>query len=195
MNIIAPTIINNFLSEEDFLLLKNHAKDLSINKENYEEGFGRNVYSGTEILKSIHESLTIKAKDFFQSKDLKPSFSMIAVYSGDKASLYRHKDDNACTYHFDLCVFQNEPWEIWVEHEGSEKPYTLYENQALAMHGDIQEHWRDPMPNPQSNVVCNAFFFFCEPDHWYFTKGSGYLEVIRENISEQDYISKKEQGL
>jgi hypothetical protein len=181
MVIKSPTIIDNILSQEDFLLLKNHAKDLSKNKENFEEGFGRHVHGGTEILNKIHKILSIKAKDFFESKYLQPSFSMISIYSGDKASLYRHKDDNACTYHFDLCIFQNEPWDIWVEHEGVSKPYTLYENQALAMYGNIQEHWRDPLPNPENNIVCNAFFFFCEPDHWYFTEGPEYLNVIREN--------------
>jgi hypothetical protein len=180
MKIKKPKIINNILSENNFLLLKTHAEELNKDKGQYEEGFGRKVFSNTEILKNIHEALVPKAKKFFESNLLKPSFSMIAIYSGDKASLFRHKDDNACTYHFDLCVFQNEPWSIWVEHEGISKSYTLHENQALAMYGNIQEHWRDPLPNSKNNVVCNAFFFFCEPDHWYFTKGPEYLNVIRK---------------
>ena len=33
-------------------------------------------------------------------------------------------------------------------------------------------------PNSKNNVVCNAFFFFCEPDHWYFTKGPEYVKEI-----------------
>lgn len=151
-----------------------------LNKQNYEEGFGRYVYGGTEILSHIHNKLTDSAKNFFESDTLQPTFCMIAVYEGNNANLYRHKDDNACTYHFDICLFQNDPWDIWVDHEGDVKPYTLYENEALAMYGDLQEHWRDKISNPETNVVCNAFFFFCEPDHWYFTEGPEYINVIRQ---------------
>jgi hypothetical protein len=185
MKIKQPTIIENILSDENFLLLKTHAKELSLSDGQTEEAFGRKVYGNTPTLNIIHEALIEKAKDFFETETLKPSFSILAIYQGDKASLFRHKDDNACTYHFDVCVFQETPWDIWVENDNESKPYTLKENQALAMYGNIQEHWREAFPNPDTNIVCNAFFFFCEPDHWYFTEGPEYLNVIRQQNAKQ----------
>lgn len=176
-----PTIIKNILSDSEFELLKNHAIELDKTEGTQDSGFGRKTYGNTKILNYIHRILLIKARDFFQNDSIEPTFSMISIYRGDQASLFRHKDDNACTYHFDVCLFQNDPWDIWVNHDDESKPYTLYPNQALAMHGEDQEHWREDFPDKENNVVCNAFFFFCEPDHWFFTKGPEYLEVIRSN--------------
>lgn len=185
MIIKSPSILDNILSENDFRLLKNHAIQLSETSGADDIGFGRKTYGGTEILKYIHRILMPKAREFFESDSLQPSFSMIAVYQGDQASLFRHKDDNACTYHFDISIFQDEPWDIWVEHEGESKAYTLHPNQALAMYGEDQEHWREDFPSDPNSLLCNAFFFFCEPDHWYFTKGPDYLHVIRQKYAKQ----------
>ena len=42
-------------------------------------------------------------------------------------------------------------------------------------YGNDQEHWREEFPNPETNLVANAFFFYVEPDHWFFTEGPQYL--------------------
>jgi hypothetical protein len=31
------------------------------------------------------------------------------------------------------------------------------------------------------------FFHFVEPDHWWCTKGPGYLDVIRNHITEEEW--------
>ena len=98
------------------------------------------------------------------------------IYFNALQKLWKHKDDNACTYTVDYCLFQKTPWDLWVEN----KPYSLNENQALFMYGCDQEHWREDFPSPETNLTSYVFYFFCEPDHWYFTKGPSYLDrVIR----------------
>jgi hypothetical protein len=82
-----------------------------------------------------------------------------------------------------MCVYQTEPWDLWVEN----KKYTLYPNQALAYYGNDQLHWREKFPNPGLQHVAMTFFHFAEPDHWYFTKGPNYLQVIRKEITEDQW--------
>ncbi len=173
-----PFIVNNLLPPEELKNLQRHAMDLWANRPAYEPGFGRHQWHGEPELSRIHELLTEIAREYFGSPTLKPSWCLMSTYEGEAARLWKHKDDNACTYHIDLCVFQKEPWDIWAEG----KPYTLLENDALFMYGNDQEHWREAFPNPETNLVCNAFFFFCEPDHWYFTEGPNYFVThIRAN--------------
>jgi len=35
------------------------------------------------------------------------------------------------------------------------------------------------------------FFHFVEPDHWWFTKGESYLDVIRGKVSEEEWNKKQ----
>ena len=185
MRLLEPRIINKILSDDEFKKIKNHALELylerisSEEKINYEDGFGRYSFSTTSILKEIHHGLLEKAREIFQSDTLLPTWSMMAAYSGNQGSLYKHKDDNACTYHLDLSIHQTKEWDLWVSHDGKDVPYTLYENDALAMYGEQQEHWRDPFVGSNEDVVINFFMFFCEPDHWYFTEGPDQIKVIR----------------
>lgn len=180
-----PFIIKDILSKEDLASIQKHAMNLWVHNPAYEPGFGRHQYFGNEEVNRIHNLLTDVARKHFESETLIPSWALMSIYEGDQAKLHKHKDDNACTYHIDLCVFQKTPWDLWVEYNDEKKPYTLMENDALFMYGNDQLHWREKFPNPETNLVCNAFFFFCEPDHWYFTEGPEYLEThIRANKKE-----------
>lgn len=180
-----PFIIKDILSKEDLASIQKHAMNLWVHNPAYEPGFGRHQYFGNEEVNRIHNLLTDVARKHFESETLMPSWALMSIYEGDQAKLHKHKDDNACTYHIDLCVFQKTPWDLWVEYNDENKPYTLMENDALFMYGNDQLHWREKFPNPETNLVCNAFFFFCEPDHWYFTEGPEYLEThIRANKKE-----------
>jgi hypothetical protein len=166
-----PFVVESILPEEELKNLQKHAMNLWATKPTYDHSFGRHQWFGEPELTRIHHMLTEIAREYFESPTLQPSWCLMSTYEGKEAKLWKHKDDNACTYHIDLCVFQKEPWDILVE----DKPYTLMENDALFMYGNDQEHWREEFPNPETNLVCNAFFFFCEPDHWYFTEGPNYL--------------------
>ena len=114
------------------------------------------------ILIEYEQKLLPVAKEFFESDTLVPSYSLVSEYSGSEAKLINHIDSNACTYTIDMCIYQTEPWTLWV----NGKPYLLNENEALAYYGEVMPHGRDPFPNPESQVVCMAFFHFVEPDHW-----------------------------
>ena len=180
-----PLLVNDVLSTEDYAILTNAVSNPK--SFEYQGGFSRYVVADNSlpVLGEIANKLIPTARKAFGSDTLLPTYTLFAHYEGhDPApSLYKHKDDNACTYTLDMCVYQTEPWDLWVEN----KNYTLYPNQALAYYGNDQMHWREEFPNPESQHVAMTFFHFAEPDHWFFTKGPEYLEVIRGNITEEHW--------
>lgn len=174
-----PKIIDKVFSDYDF----NNLKKLFINYKKFEfqQGFFRWVAS-SNIIPEIDQyscSLTYLAREAFNSTTLLPTYALFAHYEGESASLYKHKDDNACTYTLDLCLYQKYPWDLYVE--GT--PYTLYPNQALAYYGNNQEHWREEFPESKTNYVAMIFFHFAEPNHWYFQKGPNHINIIRSKIT------------
>lgn len=175
-----PILVDNVLNTKDYQNLINAV--LNPTSFEYQKGFSRYVVADNSlpILEEISKTLIPIARKTFKSDTLLPTYTLFAHYEGqDPApSLYKHKDDNACTYTLDMCVYQTEPWDLWVE----DKAYTLYPNQALAYYGNDQLHWREKFPNPGSQHVAMIFFHFAEPDHWYFTKGPSYLSVIRKQV-------------
>lgn len=180
-----PILINDLLNTEDYKSLTSAISDPK--RFEYQEGFSRYVVADNNLplLQEIAEKLVPIARETFGSDTLLHTYTLFAHYEGEDPapSLYKHKDDNACTYTLDMCVYQTEPWDLWVE----DKNYTLYPNQALAYYGNDQLHWREDFPNPGSQHVAMIFFHFAEPDHWYFTKGPEYLNVIRNAASKGKY--------
>jgi hypothetical protein len=153
----------------------------------FQKSFSRYIASdkSLSILSETADFLTPLARKLFSSETLMPTYTLFAHYEGDSPapSLYKHKDDNACTYTIDLCLYQTETWDLWVE----DKPYTLHPNEALAYYGNDQLHWREEFPNPGNQVVAMIFFHFAEPTHWWFTKGPDYLSVVRNEITKEEY--------
>ena len=180
-----PILINNVLSPEDYTNLL--ASLTNTKSFEFDAGFSRYCIGDKEllILAELADKLTKTARKEFNSKTLLPTYTLFTHYEGQNPppSLYKHKDDNACTYTLDMCVYQNEPWDLWVEN----KNYCLSPNQALAYYGNDQLHWREEFPNPETNHVAMIFFHFAEPDHWYFTKGPSYLAVIRGLMTEEQW--------
>jgi hypothetical protein len=183
-----PVLVDDLLNSDDYSrLLKSLDNPKSFG---FDPGFGRYCIGdgGLPILAELADKVTNTARQAFNSETLLPTYTLFAHYEGqDPApSLYKHKDDNACTYTLDMCVYQNEPWDLWVE----DKNYTLYPNQALAYYGNDQMHWRKEFPNPGSQHVAMIFFHFAEPDHWYFVKGPDYLRVVRGEITEEQWSTQ-----
>jgi hypothetical protein len=180
-----PLLVTDVLTTEDYTKLAIAVSDPK--RFEYQQGFSRYVVADNRLplLAELAEKLVPVAREAFNSETLLPTYTLFAHYEGqDPApSLYKHKDDNACTYTLDMCVYQTEPWDLWVDN----KNYTLYPNQALAYYGNDQLHWREDFPNPESGYVAMVFFHFAEPDHWFFTKGPGYLQVIRGQMTEADW--------
>ncbi len=136
----------------------------------YSEEFGRYYINDKEFpqLTSYLEHLVPTARSFFDSKTLEASYAIFAHYEGNQAALPKHKDNNACTYTIDLCLYQKTPWGLWIEG----KEYMLEENEAVLFYGEDQEHWREKFPNPINNEVGQVFFHFVEPDHWFFNENN-----------------------
>jgi hypothetical protein len=164
MKIKEPMLLKNLLSPEDFQVLQDHVKSIDKSTTRFYDGYNRYEWTDTPELKAVHEKLLPIARQYFESETLLPSFNFASWYFGD-ASLEHHTDINACTYSIDLAVYATQDWDLYVE--GT--PYTLKENDALLYYGENQEHWREPLVNPDNNVVCNVFFFYVEPDHWFHT--------------------------
>jgi hypothetical protein len=187
---IEPILVDSLLSDEDYSRL---LQSLDSPKSfGFDPGFSRYCIGdgGLPILGELADKLTETAREIFNSETLLPTYTLFAHYEGQdpEPSLYKHKDDNACTYTLDMCVYQNEPWDLFVE----DKAYTLYKNQALAYYGNDQMHWREKFPNPETNHVAMIFFHFAEPDHWWFTKGVEYLQVVRGQITEEQWKLQNE---
>lgn len=179
-----PIILKELFSKEDYKILRNYLFNLEKKIEWYDKGFGRYHYND-EIIKKYLDKLIPIAKKVFESETLVPSYSLFSHYEGDNPNLFKHVDDNACTYTIDMCVYQNEPWDLWVNNV----PYKLNENEALAYYGNDQEHWREKFSNPDSHYVAMIFFHFVEPDHWWITKGPRYIDVIRKNLTEEEFLN------
>lgn len=175
-----PYLLENVLSSEQHKKITDLALALWLNdKSTYDKSFGRHqwaIWDNThkpevEPLREFHNILLPTARKEFESDTLLPSWCLISVYEGKEAKLWKHKDDNACTYHINYTIFHKTPWDFYVE----DKRFSPKENDAVISYGNDQEHWRESFPNPESNLVANAFFFFAEPDHWYFKYGPDYL--------------------
>lgn len=184
-----PKILDNLFDDKEYDNLKNSF--LNYKNFSFQPGFSRYVVSDNsmQILSEYSQKLIPIARGVFNSQELLPTYTLFAHYEGSNPppSLYKHKDDNACTYTIDMCLYQKEPWSLFVDGV----PYTLNENQALAYYGNDQLHWREKFPNPGINHVAMVFFHFADPDHWWFTKGPGYLSVIRNEITEEEYEQRR----
>lgn len=174
-----PQVIKNLFSEADFKELND-----CLGQEpllfNLDKLYRRYFTSDREVpqLKDALEALVPVARRLFNSETLLPTYSMFAHYVGPDARLPRHKDDNACTYTIDCCLYQTLPWEIWIEG----RPYSLKPNEALAYSGTDQLHWRESFPGKHGDNVAMIFFHFAEPDHWFFTHGRDYINIIRSLV-------------
>jgi hypothetical protein len=183
-----PIIINELLNNKDRLEIiesLGNPKSFSFDPFNGRYSIDDN---SLPILGDVANKLIDKAREVFDSKSLLPTYVFFSHYEGQHPvpKLLRHKDTNACTYTLDLCLYQTEPWDLFVE----DKKYTLYENQALAFYGCDQWHWRKKFPNPENGHCAMIFFHFAEPEHWYFTKGPTYIEVVLKKITEEQWNLK-----
>lgn len=161
MKIKEPWIIDNFFSEQDYKKIMSVINLMSKNDWTFEEGFSRYAYNSSHLDKLSNLKLDLARKEF-ESKTLLHSYSMLALYNRNDSSLPMHKDDNACTYTFDICLYSEHPWPIIVEG----KEYTLKNNQALCFYGEDQKHGRPDFS--ENNKVLMLFMHWVEPSHVFF---------------------------
>lgn len=174
-------VLKNVFEEDYFKSLKNYLLDIKSKKENfvYDIGFGRtthhsNIADPDSIFIDSHDRLLPVAREIFGNQNIEKSYCIYSVYKGHKARLFKHIDDNACTYTIDLTVHYNELWPIVVEG----KELSPEENEAVIYYGEDQYHWRPRFPNPKNNEVGVIFYHFVDKDHWFFKEGPGYMSTI-----------------
>lgn len=187
-----PMIVKNVFSDQEHKELKAIMQNWPLDLEYYQD-LGR-YHVQHALIDEYSEKLIPLARKMFNSETLKPSYSLFSHYQIARKNipnLHRHKDDNACTYTIDLCLYQSEPWALGIEHNGEDKEYILQENEAVLYYGNDQEHWRPEFPNPESQHVAMIFFHYVEPDHWFYTKGKDYDAVAKGDLTEDEWNSGK----
>lgn len=172
-----PTIYKNILEEPLFEYLKKYNTYHKNNKTNWSKPFQRLEGAGAEFHKKLHWYLLPLARNHFESNTLIPTFNFFSWYE-ETGALSQHYDSTACTYAIDLCVSQLSPWDLFVDGI----PYTLQENDALFLYGEDQLHWREEIPKIPGYYLNNHFFFYAEPDHWYFTEPQENHQAIINSI-------------
>jgi hypothetical protein len=179
-------IINNIFSNEDFNRLKNHfLNDFDMSSIEYDDWGRKLVHSSSDpILLEYSQKLLPVVKDFFEDQSINPTYSMYAEYSDTTIGLHKHKDLNACQYTVDVLLHQTTQWPLHIE--GVAQP--LEENDALLFCGEAQEHWRELLEN-NSEKIGVVFFHFVDENHWWFTHGPDYVNVVRQNY--RDRISNE----
>ncbi|MGA1049254.1 MAG: hypothetical protein ACO3UU_14705, partial [Minisyncoccia bacterium] len=101
-----PSVIKNVFSQEDYQKLKDFLKSYPKDTMDYSESMGRHLLTHS-VINEYAEKLIPLAREIFESNGLLSSYSLFSHYEGKNASLYRHIDDNACTYTIDLCIYQS----------------------------------------------------------------------------------------
>jgi len=168
-------LIKNVLNPFDFERISTYFKNHQGLALSGTDEFGRKMIGDQSdpILKEFSEMLLPKVKDYFGSQTMLPSYSLFAEYSDETISLHKHKDANACTYTLDLVLYQNSPWDLYIDG----KAYTANPNEAILFMGEEYDHWRETLYNNTEKIGV-VFFHYVEPDHWYFTKGPDYVKEI-----------------
>jgi hypothetical protein len=180
----APQILRNVFPDPEFAKFRDTMLRVDTSVQNHPD-FGRYALShyDSPILSEYAERSVPLARQTFNSETLLHTYTLFCRYEGAGAKLWKHKDNNACTYTIDMCVYYDTNWGLFVE----DVEYFTEPNEAVAYYGNDQEHWRGPFPDPEKNFVGVVFFHYAEPDHWYFTKGPDYLKVVTGEWSEAQW--------
>lgn len=157
----SPKVVKNFFSENKYTRIMNYVNSLNRNEWFYEDLHNRFAFS-SEYIDRICMLELDRARDLFNSNTLLYTYSLLAFYENKKSRLLPHKDDNACTYTIDVCLYANKIWPLTVE--GND--YHLNKNEALCFYGEDQLHSRPEFE--EGNKVLMLFIHFAEPSHIFF---------------------------
>jgi hypothetical protein len=156
-----PWIIDNFFTEKQYSRIMSGINSIPKNIWRLESLHNRYVFE-SDFFNRIGDTNIDRARKEFNSNTLLHTYSLLSFYNQDNSRLQAHKDNNACTYTFDICLYSKEPWPIIVEGE----EYSLNNNQALCFYGEDQFHSRTEFK--KGNEVLMLFMHFAEPNHIFF---------------------------
>lgn len=156
-----PWIISPFWSSYRYREIINSINYLDKNKWIFEPENNRYILSDRYLDKISMFELD-RARECFNNSNLLYTYSCLSLYNQENSKLEKHKDNNACTYTIDICLYSEKPWPIFIEN----KEYVLSPNEALCFYGENQLHWRPEfLPG---NKVLMMFMHFADRNHWFF---------------------------
>jgi len=159
-----PVKIKNVFSKEDITSLYKLINSGSGRRVWYDEQTKRDLFQHDDIEEYFSKKLEPVAKQIFNDKTLKTSFSLYARYNSESSYLPEHVDRHACVYTLDYCLSSTVDWPIIIDGVS----YGIGENEALAFMGMDSPHSRTTMPDSENPIVEMVFFHFVPSDHWYF---------------------------
>jgi len=151
-------ILDKFLPEDFFKQTIIEYVDLiSSNEMHFCKEFGRLYAHRSSWFDYLHKTIVLEQAKKLFGNDIVPSYNFLSYYMTEHSICRLHTDRfPMCQYTLDLCVFQNEPWDIYVNFI----PYKLKPNQALSYSGTGMPHYREWMK--KDNKVALAFFHFSD---------------------------------
>ncbi len=130
----------------------------------------------------LHVKLFNPLANKYFHEDLKPSYSLVALYDQNESICPYHVDRKECYRTIDLCINQDKPWPLYIAHEGIDinvtadqyegrqedykklgQEYLLNPGDAVFYSGTQFPHWRNKIQ--KDNFCQMVFFHFVAKDY------------------------------
>lgn len=175
-----PTVKSNVFEEDKFENIKQYFFNNKLVKEKEYDYYGSkriDSYENEILLTTLH-SFTDKAKEWFNKKEIVPTYSVFSEYSGKSAMLDKHTDSGPCTYTIDICIYSNVKWPLIIEN----KEYYFKENEAIIFYANDQKHWRPDFPDKENGVVGMMFLHYVDPNHKWLKYNEKTQKLIKKRF-------------
>lgn len=175
-----PTVKNEIFDKETFQEIKKYFyKNKEVEKKEYDYYGSKRIDSYEDkVLFDILNNFSKNAKEWFEEKDIVPTYSVFSEYSGSNAMLDKHLDSGPCTYTIDICIYSNISWPLIIEN----KEYYINENEGILFYANEQEHWRPEFPDKENGLVGMMFLHYVKPNHRWINFDKKTQEIIRRRF-------------
>lgn len=174
-----PILLNQLFSDSVFSKIKDIVTSVKNEKKYFEDNelFFRKYIIDHEGLQNIHQKISHLVSGIIEEKFV-PSYNFVSIYGLGLGECPVHIDRPQCQLTVDVCVNQNEPWPLYVDHrfkyltyeevfknaddiKQNSVEYLLNPGQALLYSGTHHPHWRNKI---QKENYCDMIFFhFIKP--------------------------------
>lgn len=168
MNNLNGTILDNILSEEEIIILKNIRSTIDTKRLDSKKGRELAPVPNNDILPtSVIDKFTKIASDFY-GRSLKLYAVAFGRYSNDfgKPKLPPHIDEVPSQFTLDYQLDGNIDWSIIIEG----KDYFLKNNSILMFEGEHVLHWRPKKIFNNQDFLDLMWFQFVDENHWSHTQ-------------------------
>jgi hypothetical protein len=154
-------VVQDLFSERDFDYIQKYALEhheaLKQTVSPHESSYGVLQLKDTPELRMLHEKLLPLARKILRTENLIPTWQHLDIHAGPQTTQTPTKYTEDADYVIRVVVYQRLGWEITV----GEETLDIGENEGLFFTSE-KEVLMSEFPDPYSNVVVNAFFFFIE---------------------------------